>query len=1213
MFEYQRYRNHHRRQIKTILKIIIFITLLWWLFIFGFRQNENDIDNGIVEQLDRNQIEKSNLYAENEDQDKEALELEKNQDEIMKEFLHRQKENMKFEEEKIKKEISFGSIKSALNNMDLFSLNDLLGDYAKEIRKEDFKEIFGDLSNINVFDVVGKANNFIDNAKEKIENESEKPKEKEKAIAIKIPQNEIIIHKKEETTIKDEEQNLEDSRPDEIVDEEKEPFGHYGKAVTLPSDIPENIKKLVEEGWKNHEFNEYVSNLIPINRTLRDFRSDYCRDMQNVYSKNVPKVSIVMVFHNEAWSTLMRSIQSILNRTPEEVIHEIILVDDCSTMEHLKVQLDEFVKTNIKIRLIRLPERKGLIYARNIGASEAKSEILVFLDSHIECTKGWIEPLIDRVILNATTIAVPVIEIINDQTFALEPKDHPTYVTLGGFSWNLQFRWFHKQTSELKEPQAPIKSPTMAGGLFAIASKFFKHLGMYDPDLDLWGGENLELSFKAWMCGGSIEIIPCSHVGHVFRKKSPYVWRTGVDVLRKNSLRVAKVWMDDYAVFYNYATGFEKTDYGNISARVKLRQDLQCKSFRWYLKNVYPEKKVPSEGIAYGQIQNLGYGAKMCLDGKAAKDSPSLTVKYCHGLGGNQFWQYDGEIARDNYCVTYDAHNLMTQHCKRSSKQLFTYDPDEKQIYIHHSETVEIDSEERKLNEKFKASFIVNLVKPPLNVFGNNVVVGELGEPVHLPSNLSDEIKKLIDDGWKKHEFNQYISDLISVKRTLNDFRIDECKNLIYLKELPQTSVIITFYNEAWSTLLRTVHSVLDRGGDHVLEVILVDDFSDMVHLKDPLDSYFKNFHKVKIIRMSFRVGLIKSRINGFLESKGEIVTFLDSHCECADGWLEPLLAKVAEDNQIVVVPVIDTIDVNTFEYQWIKSINSIPIGGFDWTLNFKWALNFVENQIPTLPIRTPVMSGGLFAINRHFFIRLGLYDPELDIWGGENLELSFKTWMCGGTLEIIPCSHVGHVFRSKSPYNKDIAGRNAMKRNLIRVAQVWMDDYAKFFLMRIHARENDYTDVSMRLFKKEECKSFKWYLQNIYPSQFDVAEAIAQGKMRNSKFNAICLEMNAQSYKLEKCRDRREQFIVLTDKNELRRDDYCLSLHKNGQIKLDYCFGLESEHVWQYDKNSHFLKHTLVQNCLSIDIESNSLIMENCSDSIVQQWTFDFIKNFHY
>lgn len=150
------------------------------------------------------------------------------------------------------------------------------------------------------------------------------------------------------------------------------------------------------------------------------------------------------------------------------------------------------------------------------------------------------------------------------------------------------------------------------------------------------------------------------------------------------------------------------------------------------------------------------------------------------------------------------------------------------------------------------------------------------------------------------------------------DTRLEECKHWDYPQDLPTTSVIIVFHNEGWSVLLRTVHSVLNRTPKNLLkEILLVDDFSDKENLKYDLDKYIEQFEgTVRLIRNAQREGLIRTRSRGAVEAKGEVIVFLDAHCEVNTNWLPPLLAPIYRDRSTMTVPIIDGIDHKTFEYR---------------------------------------------------------------------------------------------------------------------------------------------------------------------------------------------------------------------------------------------------------------------------------------------------------
>lgn len=155
--------------------------------------------------------------------------------------------------------------------------------------------------------------------------------------------------------------------------------------------------------------------------------------------------------------------------------------------------------------------------------------------------------------------------------------------------------------------------------------------------------------------------------------------------------------------------------------------------------------------------------------------------------------------------------------------------------------------------------------------------------------------------------------------------------------------------------------------------------------------SFLFNFAKGKFALLR-SLGLIRARLAGARIATGDVLIFLDAHCEANEGWCEPLLQRIKESRTSVLVPIIDVIDANDFQYS-TNGYKSFQVGGFQWNGHFDW-VNLPEHEKQRqmreckdpreiCPAYSPTMAGGLFAMDRRYFWEVGSYDEQVSRDGG--------------------------------------------------------------------------------------------------------------------------------------------------------------------------------------------------------------------------------------
>ncbi|XP_061577189.1 polypeptide N-acetylgalactosaminyltransferase 18a isoform X2 [Cololabis saira] len=405
-------------------------------------------------------------------------------------------------------------------------------------------------------------------------------------------------------------------------------FSHWGH------DLGPESRRVALKKFRYYGYNGYLSDRLSLTRPIPDLRPDGCRNMS--YSSDLPQLSVIFIFVNEALSVLLRSIHTVIQRTPAYLLKEIVLVDDHSSSLELKDHLQSFVdETNAQhgpgfIKVVRHDKQEGLIRSRVSGWRAASAPVVALFDAHVEFNTGWAEPILQRIKEDRTRIVSPSFDNIKYDTFEIE--EYP--LSAQGFDWELWCRYLNPPKSwwTQRNHTAPIRSPALIG-CFVVDRKYFEEIGLLDEGMEIYGGENVELGIRVWQCGGSVEVLPCSRIAHIERAHKPYTENLTAHV-RRNALRVAEVWMDQYKshvyMAWNVPQQNSGIDIGDISERKALRSRLKCRPFSWFLSNIYPELRSYRDTVAYGVLKN-SLRDDLCLD--QGPDTDNVPIMYlCHGM-----------------------------------------------------------------------------------------------------------------------------------------------------------------------------------------------------------------------------------------------------------------------------------------------------------------------------------------------------------------------------------------------------------------------------------------------------------------------------------------------------------------------------------------------------------------------------------------------------
>ncbi|CAK0875461.1 unnamed protein product [Prorocentrum cordatum] len=269
---------------------------------------------------------------------------------------------------------------------------------------------------------------------------------------------------------------------------------------------------------------------------------------------------------------MVKTVESFCARTPRAVLEEIVVVDDGSWPPLAEI-MTPAIPENCRVRIVRHEKPMGLMIAKQTGGDTAKGQFIGFYDCHVAPRIDWEKETIKLLTERPQRLVIPMIGDLNVTTW--DEKLGGQLLSKCYMGWNVEFWWYEDGSDFV---------PAISGGLVATTREWWQASGGFDSDMRGWGGENLDQSLRAWLCGADIVRAKSSVISHMWRinTDSRTVAKFKLPHFHVDNVgRVAAAWFDEFKP--KYKNGLLRREHMDVSGIEKVKSRLHCKPFATFL------------------------------------------------------------------------------------------------------------------------------------------------------------------------------------------------------------------------------------------------------------------------------------------------------------------------------------------------------------------------------------------------------------------------------------------------------------------------------------------------------------------------------------------------------------------------------------------------------------------------------------------------------